>query len=146
MLNFKKSKKSAISDEVARDQVELLCDYYDITKEDIEDAESNGGTSKLVEKVCKHIQRGYLSISEVEGDLKITHNLKKSDGEIKLLNYRVIDGACRIAMKEKGEKDYYGRIYAMMGSLSEIGEDAIKQLKGIDLIVVETLGLLFLAA
>jgi len=48
-------------------------------------------------------------------------------------------------MAGKQADDHYGKAYALMGSLSSLGEDAIKQLKSVDLSLAEVLGLIFLS-
>jgi hypothetical protein len=48
-------------------------------------------------------------------------------------------------MKTAEEGDTFGKIYSMMGSLSNLSGTKISELKGVDISVIECLGLLFLS-
>lgn len=132
-----------LSDEVAQDQLSILFDYYDLCIEDCTDgmAEALKGASK---RLIKSIRRGNLEISQDDG-LTVTQNLVRPPAGAKTITFRVIDGKAKIAMADKKDSDNYGKIYAMMGSLSGIGETGIKALRGQDLSLVESLGTVFLA-
>ena len=52
----------------------------------------------------------------------------------------------KIVMDSYDAKAFYKRAYALMGSLSGLGDDAMRLLRGVDLQVVEALGIVFLAA
>ena len=137
-------KKTIISEENAREQVQVFLDYYEISLEDIKNTEAKNGLDSTLDKLTKQIMLGKLEVREDGGEIKVTQHLKKPLGESKEIEYHELSGKHKVAMKDKGEKDFYGRIYAMMGSVSGLGETAIVSLKGTDLSVVECLGALYL--
>ena len=136
--------KNAISRESAAAQVKTFLDFYEIKNEDIEKTEKDNKLEPVVEKLTQQIMAAHLEIVEEKGTLKVTQNLKIAPGELKQISYDILGGKNKVAMRDKGVNDFYGRSYAMMGSLCGLGETAILNLKGVDLSVVETLGALYL--
>lgn len=131
-----------LSYEVAEDQLKQLFDYYDLAIDD--QLESQKVVLEAASKrLIKAIRRGNLEISMDDG-LTVTQNLVRPPGGVNTIKYRVVDGRSKTAMADKKETDQYGKIYAVMGSLSGIGEAGIKGLTGQDLSIVETLGIVFL--
>ena len=62
------------------------------------------------------------------------------------LTYRELGGKDRIVMEGFDNTRPYSRIYAILGKLSGLGEDAIMKLKGQDWKCAEALGLVFMMA
>jgi len=135
--------ENKISEENATAQLQVLLDYYDIDFADFEDDKLRQAMTHASKKLVKAIQKGRLEIVESDG-ITIRQHLKNPSGEVSVLTYREVDGTSKVAMKSKGDGDNYGKIYAMMGSLSGLGDVAIQKLKGVDLALVENLGTLFL--
>lgn len=133
---------SKISREAAEEQLDLFFDYYEIGPEDLEPAQLEGFLTAR-KRLTKAIQNGRLSIEDGE-PLKITQYLKKPKGDVSTLEYSEMGGHAKIAMKGRDETDTYGRIYAVVGSLTGVGEKAIAGLKGVDMSIAECLGILFL--
>ena len=128
-----------LSEEVARDQFDIFLDYYDI---DIDGHKEDTRAMLMmsVRKIVRAIRRGKLEISlDQEGDVVVQQNLKQDK-----ITYAVISGRHKVAMKAKSDTDNYGKLYALMGSLSGLGEKAITDLRGADLGVVECLGAFYL--
>jgi hypothetical protein len=87
-------------------------------------------------KILRAIRRGLIEIgTDTDGNIKVTQNIAEDK-----IDYAVIAGKHKVAMKDKSDTDNYGKIYALMGSLSGLGETAIQKLKGVDLGLVESLG------
>lgn len=128
-----------LSEKVARDQLQAMLDYYEIDIDDIEEKDVKRAVKAGYKRVIKAIRLGRLEIS-TEGDIKITQTTRNGEKIV----YREIDGKAKVAMAGKEEKDYYGKSYAMMGSLSDLGESGITMLKGVDLSLAEVLGMIFL--
>jgi hypothetical protein len=145
MFLKKKKSKNRISEDVAADQVDMLLDYYDLTEDDIAEAEKNSGMSDILRKLKSFVRKGRLSIELVADEPKVTMHLKKPQGDIESFPIAIVGGRSKVAMKDKAATDYYGRIYAMMGVLTGFGEDAMREMKGPDLSCLETLGMVFLS-
>jgi plasmid stabilization system protein ParE len=133
--------KYKISSQNARIQLEKMFDYYEIDIDEIEDKELKRAIKGGYERLVKAIRLGRLEIN-LEDGIKIIQTTRNSGTKI---TYREIDGVAKSAMAGKEEKDYYGKSYALMGSLCDLGEAAIKKLKGVDLSLVEVLGMIFLS-
>jgi plasmid stabilization system protein ParE len=134
-------EKYKISSQNARIQLEKMFDYYEIDIDEIEDKELKRAIKGGYERLVKAIRLGRLEIN-LEDGIKIIQTTRNSGTKI---TYREIDGVAKSAMAGKEEKDYYGKSYALMGSLCDLGEAAIKKLKGVDLSLVEVLGMIFLS-
>ena len=132
--------ENIISQEAAEAQTDLLLEFYDIDEED------SAGVTNAVKTLQKVIKRGHLSIDENdEGEVHCTMTVTRPKGEMPgTITFGVVGGRCKKAMKNCSDTDTYGRIYAMMGALSGLGESKIMSLVGRDLGVVHSLGLVFL--
>jgi plasmid stabilization system protein ParE len=134
-------EKYKISSKNARIQLEKMFDYYEIDIDEIEEKELKRAIKGGYERLVKAIRLGRLEIN-LEDGIKIIQTTRNSGTKI---TYREIDGVAKSAMAGKEEKDYYGKSYALMGSLCDLGEAAIKKLKGVDLSLAEVLGMIFLS-
>ena len=143
-FGLKKSKKK-LSEEVAHDQVMILLDYYGIDVEDYEDQKSKEATISTLNKIVGYVRDGLIEISLDKGSLVITQTLAKPSGDDSTITYSEVRGANKAAMDGKGEDHNYAKVYALVGSLTSLGETAIKKLTGKDLSVAECLGTIFLA-
>lgn len=134
-MEYKLSKKSA------HDELNKMLDYYEIDIDEIEDEDLRKAILGGIGRLVKAIRLGRLEI-KIEDGIKIIQTLR--DGS-KKIEYKEIDGVAKMEMAGKNEKDYYGKSYALMGSLSGLGEAAIKNLKSVDISLVEVLGMIFLS-
>lgn len=132
--------KYKLSKENAKNEIQKMLDYYEIDIDDIEDKDLKRAIKSGMDRLMKAARLGRL-IVENENGFKVKQ-ITRNNTEIL---YREIDGKAKMAMAGKDEKDYYGKSYALMGSLSGLGESAIAQMKGVDLSLVEVLGLIFLS-
>lgn len=136
-----------ISEQVAMEQLDGLMDYYDLDLNDIKNSAQRDAVESAYNRLVKAVRKGNLEFSPEatkDKNIKIVQHLKKPIGESGTIEYRELDGKAKVAMKDKSDTDYYGRIYSLLGSLSGLGETAITGLKGSDLSVAECLGVLFL--
>lgn len=131
-----------ISEESARAQLDELYTYYEINFDDMPDSLKDA-LKATDRKLVKAVRLGRIEIgSDGNGTIQVIQILRNGE----TLTYREIDGKAKVAMGGKDENDSYGKAYALMGSLSGVGEAGIQQLKSHDLSVVECLGTVFLQA
>ena len=131
-----------ISEDAAREQMDVLYDYYEIDLDSL-DGDVRSAVKQSEQKLVKAIRIGRLEIAlNDDGVITVTQHVR--GGEV--LEYREIDGKAKVAMGSKEAGDHYGRAYALMGSLCGHGDAVIIKLKGPDLSTVECLGTVFLQA
>ena len=132
-----------LSKEVAEEQFGVLVDYYEIDPEEMAETQAERfGVVKA--KIVKSIRLGRVEIEVKDGSIKVRQTLRNPMGDAKTINYAEINGKAKMATGGKAEADQYGRIYALLGSCSGLGETAIASLKGVDLSLAECLGVVFL--
>jgi hypothetical protein len=134
---------SKISDSVALQQLESLLDYYEIGGDDFPEKKQKDAFEMTCARLKKAIMKGRLTVS-VEDGIKITQRLKKTYGETTELEYQELSGKNKVAMGQYEETEQHKKIYALLGSLTSLGESGIEQLKAVDLSTAECLGFLFL--
>jgi plasmid stabilization system protein ParE len=134
-------EKYKLSKESAQNELKKMLDYYEIDIEAIEDENLKRAIGQGYDRLVKAVRLGRLKI-KLEKGIEIIQILRSNGNEI---SYREIDGVSKMEMAGKKQDDYYGKSYALMGSLCGMGESAIKQLKGVDLSLCEVLGLIFLS-
>lgn len=132
-------QKFKLAEKPAKAQLQSMLDYYEIDLDDIEEKEVKRAIKSGYKRLIKAIRLGRLEI-KIEGGFKVIQTTRNGTK----IEYREIDGDSKVAMSTKEEKDWYGKSYAMMGALSELGESAICKLKGVDLSLAEVLGMIFL--
>jgi hypothetical protein len=142
MLEFMKDENMKFSKESAREMFDKFLERFRIEIDDIEDNQVKSLIKSNMPRIIKAIRRGDLVFSEVEGKYTIT--LNRVDGKT-ALDFNVPGAVAKKAMGEKLTTDFYGRIYAMMGSACGMGESAIDKLDPVDLSIVEVLGSIFLS-
>jgi hypothetical protein len=132
-------EKLILSEKSAKENLQQMLDYYEIDIDDIDDKDTRKAVSSSLKKIIKSIMKGRLEI-KIEEEFQVIQYTKNGEKII----YREIDGISKSAMASKGDNDYNGKCYALMGSLSGLGESAIRSLKGVDLSLTEVLGVVFL--
>lgn len=138
--NYKVSEESA---EVVLDE---FLDYYEIYLEDFKDQDERNNVEGAINAVLIHIRMGYIEIEKTkENDINIKQNRKNGASEDSCFIYESTRIAkAKVQMKTAKNDDQFGKMYALMGSLSGNGSQAIMNLKGIDYRVMESLSVLFL--
>lgn len=135
------SEKYILTKKNAENELEKMLDYYEIDIDEIEDKELRKAIRQGYDRLIKAVRLGRLEI-KLDNGIEIIQTLRSNNSKI---TYKEIDGVAKTQMAGKDEKDYYGKSYALMGSLSELGEDVIKKMKGVDISLVEVLGMIFLS-
>lgn len=131
-------KKYKLSEDSAKAVLDKLIDYYEIDFDDLP-ASSKDGMEAVFKKLVKFIRLGRLEV-KIQDGIQCIQTLR--DGSTTII-YKELNGKAKTAMGTKKETDQNGRIYALLGALSE-GETMITKLKGPDLSLAELLGGLFL--
>jgi len=132
------SKEFLLTEKDAQGQIDEFLGFYDFDVEDIDDTKSRANVKQAIKSLVKQIHRGRVEFSPNGTIVQTMENGQK-------LNYSVLGGENKSAMKGDTD-DYYGRLYSLVGSLTGIGQTAIRKLTGIDLSIAEGIGLLFLQA
>ena len=135
------AEKYVMTKESAKNELKKMLDYYEIDIDEIEDKDLKRAILQGYDRLVKAVRLGRLAV-KIEDGIKILQTLR--DG-VTVIEYREIDGTAKTEMAGKAADDNYGKAYALMGSLSGLGEGAIKKLKSVDLSLAEVLGLIFLS-
>ena len=128
-----------LSEDSAQEQLNRLLDYYEIDFDDIPSDQAKS-FEMIGKKLVKFIRQGRLEIKTEDG-IQCIQTLRNGTT---IITYKELNGKAKTAMGTKSAEDGNGRIYALMGALSD-GETMITELKGPDLSLVECLGAVFLA-
>jgi hypothetical protein len=141
-----RKRELAISEEAANNTVEIFLDYYEIFPDEITNTDEKNNLVGAIDATIGFIRAGHVMIESTEdGDVNIIQNLKLSKGEAKKAIYESANlTKAKTEMKSCKNDDLYGKMYALMGSLSGNGSTWIKNFKGIDQRVMEALSVLFL--
>lgn len=135
---------SKISRESAEIQLNLLLDYYDLDKNDIEIEEGPEAVQTLINGLIRSIQKGRLEISlDTDGRLVISQHLKFPPGDIDVINYEIVGCKAKLAMDRVKSNKPVERQLTFMGSLSGLGREGIAKLVGVDMGTMERLSTLF---
>lgn len=139
--NSEVKKPIVISAESAYALLVRLGDYYDI-EPDMLDNDQKKNLSQINDRLIGYIRKGRLDIKFTDaGAPSFVQTLKFSKQTIR---YSGVSAKAKTEMGSKETTNHNGRIYAMMGALSDVGEDGILELEGVDMSVVETLGAFFM--
>ena len=138
---FKIKKEFLIGDKIATEQVTQFCQRYDIDVDAMDDDQAKTAEGML-DALVEYTRCGYL---QFEKDFSVTQILQsKYSDDIKDIKYKKISGKTKRAMDGFSKDEQYGKTYAVLGVASELGQEIIEELAGIDIKVAEVLGLLFL--
>lgn len=137
-------KAGVISRESAEAQLEVLLDYYDIDKNDIEIEEGPEAVQTLINGLVRSIQGGRLEISlDANNKLVVRQYLKFAPGDVDEITYGIVGCNAKLAMDRVKSNKPVERQLAFMGSLSGIGREGIGRLVGVDMGTMERLSTLF---
>lgn len=127
-----------LSQESAEKELQSLYDYYEIEKESLQQ-ESLMALETLEPVLIKGLRKGLIQFKNEDG-LKIIQKLKNGAEIV----YKELNGEAKIAMDKKPDHESAGKCYALLGSLSSLGENGIKKLSGPDLKRAEHIGSILL--
>jgi hypothetical protein len=142
MLFEKEDPKYVLAKNAAEGVIQSILDYYEIDIDEIEDKEQKKFIKQNYDRLVKAARLGRIEVKREKG-IQIIQHLRDRE---EIFTYREIDGEAKAATAGKDKEDFYGRIYAVMGSLSGEGESAVKKMKGVDISLCEVLGAIFLSA
>jgi hypothetical protein len=139
-----KKEKILISEDSAIEQLEILMEYYDIDKNDIEIEEGAEAVQTLMNGLVRAIRKGRLEITvDSDGKLVVTQHLKYPPGDITDINYNIVGQKARLAMDRVKSTKEQERMCAFMGSLSGLGSTGIGSLVAADMGTMNRLATLF---
>jgi hypothetical protein len=147
MKERKRPGEPEMSYETAENTLDILLDYYEVYFDEITSEKERDNVKGACEAIINYIRVGYINISETKkGDILVSQKLKRAAEGAK---QEALYDSCyltkaKVQMKNATNDDGYGKLYALMGSLSGNGSAWIKNLKGIDYKVMEALSVLFL--
>jgi hypothetical protein len=137
-MDYKLSNESAIA------ELDRFMNYYEIDVTGVGEEAPDDFVEMIapaVKRVVKAIRLGRLEVGE--DGCTLIQTLRNPPGEANTITYGEMSGKAKVAMKGKDINDHFGRMYSMLGSMSGLGENAIMGLKGVDLSLAESLGVLF---
>ena len=140
----KKDDKYILSKEAAESVLDGIFDFLEIDVDEIDDKEAKKMIKSNMGRVVKAVRLGRLEVKQ-DGGFKIIQHLRNDPDKQNSLIFKVPGAIAKKAMADKSPTDFYGRIYAMMGSACGLGEAAIDKLDPVDLSTVEVLGAIFLS-
>ncbi len=137
-------KKLLISKEMAAEQLEVLMEYYDIDKDDIEIEEGTEAVQTLMNGLVRAIRKGRLEIKvDADNKLVVTQHLQHPPGDIDSINYNIVGQKARLAMDRVKSTKEQERMCAFMGSLSGFGSQGVSGLVAADMGTMSRLATLF---
>lgn len=144
-------KEPVINFKTAEEEVEKMFDYYGIDIEMIRDKDSRSNIERAKMKLVKAVTQGRLEFvyeNDEGGYMQLTcvqHLISRKDGHEQDFRYKEVDGRSKIAMKHCGDDDTMGKIQAMMASLAGVTATSMQKVRGVDLGLMESLGMVFLS-
>lgn len=140
----KNIEKQLISEESAKEQLEILMEYYDIDKDDIEIEEGPEAVQTLINGLVRAIRKGRLEVKvDSDGKLVVTQHLQHPPGDVAIINYSVVGQKARLAMDRVKSTKEQERMCAFMGSLSGFGSQGVSGLVAADMGTMNRLATLF---
>lgn len=137
------SPEYKLSQESAEALVGKIIAFYGLNVDTL-DADMRESTEATFNKLADFARLGMLDIKS-ESPFVIVQNLLDADGKtVETIEYAELQGKHKVAMGSVDRGDTYGRSYALLGSMSGLGDTAIQKLKGKNLSLAECLGLVFL--
>ena len=138
-----KGKEFKLALEPATAVLEMLLDYYEIDKNDIEIEQGPEAMQTLFNGLIKAIRRGRLEISVESGDIKVVQHLRFPPGDVKEIVYGVVGQTARMAMDKIKSTAEQERMCAFMGSLADLPGGSLSKLKGVDMGTMNRLATVF---
>ena len=138
---YKFEKTRIVSEESAIAIVTKFCQRYDIDPEPTE-GEVNANLEAILDAMTEYVSLGYLELNE---DGSVVQHLQEPPADVKELKYAPITGQQKRAMDEYEAKENNARVQALMGSACGLDGDMMSHLEGVDLKVMEAVGLAFLS-
>ena len=125
-----------ISEETAQHQLKIFVEYYDIDLNLLAPHKD-----RVVKKLILGLRLGKIEIVE-EGQVKIHQYYNDSKNGNQKITYGPITGFIRIEVDKM--KDGMEKIYYLISALSEEDKTIFKRMEGLDILIAECIGGLFL--
>lgn len=138
---FRIEKTLKISEASAIEEVKTFCKRYDLDTEPV-DGEINETLESILEVITEYVSLGYIEFDHE--NFSITQHLQYPPGDVSTVEYDRINGKRKRAMDGFEDTEQNGKIQALMGSSSGLGIEGMEKLQGVDLKVMEALGMAFL--
>ena len=143
-MTDKKKSVIVISEEAASDQLELLLEYYDIDKNDIEIEQGPEALQTLMNGLVRAISKGRLEISlGAEGKLVVVQHLKYAPGDATTIEYCIVGQKAKMAMDRVKASREQERKCAFMSSLAGLPAGGVDKLVSVDMGTMDRLATLF---
>lgn len=139
MSKFGLKKEYKLSEDSAMEQLTPMLEYFDLDVNDIKDEKHMGAIESSLDQILRDIRLGKIELKKDDKFCIVQHLENKST-----IDYKIFGGMIKTAMAGKKKDDDMGRMYALLGAASGLGEMAIKSLSASDVKVAERLSLLFL--
>lgn len=125
-----------ISEESAQKQLNLFVEYYDI---DLDLLAPN--KNRVCKKIILGIKLGKIEIVE-EGQIKIHQYYNDSKNGDQKITYGPITGFIRVEVNKM--EDGMNKIYYLISALSQEDKAIFQRMEGLDILIAECIGGLFL--
>lgn len=125
-----------ISENSAKEQLNLLLEFYDTDLEELGDDDKM--RVKIERKLVKAIMQGKIEVENSSEEFLVKQTIKDGTQFV----YHEIDGTAKVRMDTFEGK--YERLYGLLAILAKKKIEKIQQIKGKDLTIAEYLGLIFL--
>lgn len=131
-----------ISEEIAKEQLQKMLDYYELEVEELDEDIQSLITSSC-RQVKKAIMAGLMDIEVSGNNCKVKQYLRfPLNGIPNPITYHELNGKCKAEIKD--DLGDYQKIYTLLGVLSREGMSVIQLLQGKDLSRAEALASIFL--
>lgn len=148
-INAIRSEK--ISRENAEKGVDAALKYYRTPLDSITNKDKRTQVETARDKCVIAAMEGRLEFvlePDDDGLMQLTtvqRLISRKDGHDQVIRYREIDGKAKKAMKACEDDDSMGKIQAMMASLAGVGPAVLEDMRGPDIGLAESLGMIFLS-
>lgn len=146
---------SLSSDRISRDTAEAGVDaalrFYRTSLDSITNKDKRTQVETARDKCVIAAMEGRLEFileSDKDGLLQLTtvqNLISRKDGHAEVMRYSEINGKAKKAMKACEDDDSMGKIQAMMASLAGVEPTVMEKMRGPDLGLLESLGMIFLS-
>ena len=137
-----------ISEGSAERILDEYLDYFDLSLKSLLEENENSedlqnSIRQAYNRLVSAIQKGKIEINMSDDTCLLIQHIGKGENS-KTIEYKELSGAAKVAMKNAGADDLYGKIYSLVGSLTGVGKEGITKLKGRDLSLAESIGMLIM--
>lgn len=133
-------KKTELSEQSAREQMQNLMDSYDIDQNDLEIENGPEWIATVVNRLVRAIRAGNVEILD-RGEVR--HNLVVPKGERTTITYTRVNGYA-MKSRDKAKGGGFDKDCAFMAALSSESETFLASLDAVDISIFQRIGQLFM--